>query len=201
MRTLMMAAWCLWMIVSNTTGGALLSSEGGTLVLAAARVAGTENEDDTGSAATPAAAGSSLDASNRLAAAANGFIGTVSRNVPGTNKGRLACAWAVSQMLKKAGLINGSDASNSVDTLISTLKKKGWKEVAIDPDTMRPGDVIKWMGKKKGSGESFRHIGVYWGNRQAISNSSADGKTTDPHDWQGRIKGMKVVMVLRAPGN
>ncbi len=170
--------------------------------LQAARVPGAESEDDTGSA-TPqstAPAYATTDAAKRgLLSAADSFIGTVTRNVPGTARGTKACAWSVSRMLENAGLVEDGFAENAemnnrlVPNLVNNLKTRGWSEISDrSVGSLQPGDIIVW-------GPS-RHVGVVWGDGMAISNQSGRGEVKR-HPILGWYSGWsRIVTVLRYTG-
>lgn len=100
--------------------------------------------------------------------AANAYIGASTANAPGTNNGRLACAWAVNQVLTNAGIapIDGS----SVQSMENTLQ--GGRGTLIDQSTALPGDIVIQAGDS--------HVGICLnaGCTQVISNSSSNASFT-----------------------
>lgn len=101
----------------------------------------------------------------KIATAANSFRGT-STNVPGTNNGRSACAYAVNEVLKLAGLspMGGLSVVNMESALIGGRGKQ------IPITQAVPGDLVIVTS---GSGN---HVGVCISNgcSSALSNSSSN---------------------------
>ena len=92
----------------------------------------------------------------------------VTRDVPGTNNGRLACAYAVNEVLKKAGLGPIDKQGNmSVISMESGLKSGRGKQINKQ-DTVQGDLSIEYSG---------HHVGVCLnsGCSQVISNSSSKG--------------------------
>lgn len=103
-----------------------------------------------------------------ISSAASAYIGASTANAPGTNNGRLACAWAVNQVLTNAGIapIDGS----SVQSMENTLQ--GGRGTLIDQSTALPGDIVIQAGDS--------HVGICLnaGCTQVISNSSSNASFT-----------------------
>jgi hypothetical protein len=103
--------------------------------------------------------------------AADNKLGTCS--VPNTNDGRMACAYAVNEIVAMA---TGSSINNSLSTvaMYSSLQKSPrFTYVGSDPRIAQPGDIIISPARPKQSG----HVGIIEtnnpnGNHTIISNSS-----------------------------
>jgi len=98
-----------------------------------------------------------------VCSAANAYRGTSTANAPGTNGGRSACAYAVSQVVQKAGY--GSFSSN-VATLEGQLT--GGRGTAESQSAAVCGDIVVQAGD--------HHVGICLnaGCTSVISNSSSN---------------------------
>jgi mannosyl-glycoprotein endo-beta-N-acetylglucosaminidase len=118
---------------------------------------------------------------SNLANAAEGNLGMDTTQDPGTSGGVLACADAVSRVLKSAGYKLAP--TNSTVELYKELKQGGWQEV--NPNT--PGAIVV----SPSTGTKHGHTGIVGSDGKTIySNSSKDGKweanyTTD--SWSERF--------------
>jgi hypothetical protein len=121
-----------------------------------------------------------------LAAAAEGNVGKLNTSgFAGTEAGRLACAAAVSQIVKDE---MGYDLpkTNSTAELYDELKK-GWREVPAGT----PGAVIV----SPTSGGQHGHTGIVGNNGAIYSNSSATGNWEQNYtvdSWNKRFGGLGV---------
>lgn len=83
----------------------------------------------------------------------------------GPDGGNKACVWQVNQALKRAGLRPfGSDF-----TAAAYDQLRAGRGIPLSENELQPGDIIvsPTMGKNTG------HIGIYMGNGEIYSNSSA----------------------------
>jgi hypothetical protein len=123
---------------------------------------------------------------SNLAAAAEGNVGKLNTSgFAGTDAGRLACAAAVSKIVKDE---MGYDLpkTNSTAELYDELKK-GWREVPAGT----PGAVIV----SPTSGGQHGHTGIVGNNGQIYSNSSATGNWEQNYTvdgWNKRFGGLGV---------
>src|SRR5690606_19310966 len=101
-----------------------------------------------GVSGTEGVSGGTRVGGNNAAAIAEQFIGRNAGELKHSDElpmqswvpNNVNCANFVSACLQKAGLIDGSQASASVDTLASNLKGDGWKTVSLAD--AQPGDVV-----------------------------------------------------------
>lgn len=89
------------------------------------------------------------------------FVTNKSKDI--LKNGDLSCAFYVSVILKILGLIN--DLHTTVKSTILDLEKSGWYKI----EKPKFGAVILWDYKSRGK---HMHLGFYWGNNKAVSNSS-----------------------------
>jgi hypothetical protein len=128
---------------------------------------------------------------NKMAAifaAAVNSKGMSSKEAAGTNNGRLACAWAVSKVLNKAGIMG--DTILGCDALEAKLKGIGAKEVSID---QAPAGAIVFVG---GGGGSGAHVGVRVGEGKDLSNSSSRGSFSLINNFKNDKRGRARAYVL-----
>jgi spore coat assembly protein SafA len=109
---------------------------------------GSSNGGVDGAAPVQGADDSAPVGSNDAASIARRFLGRnaselkrsgdlpMNPNVPSN----VCCANFVSAVLQKAGLLPNSLHTDSVNTLESTLRSRGWD--AVDPSNAKPGDVV-----------------------------------------------------------
>lgn len=77
--------------------------------------------------------------------------------------GDKACAFYVSAILQLNNLIKRSHAT--VDSVIKDMEESGW----IKTDNPKQGDILIWEEKNGNT-----HIGFWWSEGEAISNSSTE---------------------------
>ncbi len=82
--------------------------------------------------------------------------------------GGLSCAFYVSTILSMFGLINSVHAT--VKSTIEDLKENGY----IETQTPIKGDIIIWEAQNF-EGETHSHIGFWWNETTAVSNSDLNG--------------------------
>jgi len=111
------------------------------------------------------------DLQARVAAEARRAFGSMSTASHSPGGGTLACAWAVNQILSRAGVssING----DSVVSMQSVLN--GGRGTRINQSDAKPGDLVLVTGARTTSGSSnANHVGICMNNgcTQVYSNSS-----------------------------
>ena len=101
------------------------------------------------------------------------------RRVDILHDGDLSCAFFVSVILKCFDLI--SKIHTTVVGAERELELNGWRKIKKP----KPGAVIIWAPKKFEDGEVHRHIGIFLGAGEAISNNN---RTRSPqiHIWNNR---------------
>ena len=119
------------------------------------------------------------DARAKVFAAARAFVGHSTRNVPGTQNGVLACAWAVNEVVRialgKPISSEGKDNGLSTDGLFEALTANHTK--LNSKNDAREGDVII----APTAGANHGHTGIVGGTAggvdatQIFSNSSGAG--------------------------
>jgi len=129
----------------------------------------------------------------KLFAAAQAFVGTSTRDVPLTDNGNLACAWAINEAVRRAfgkPISADSKGNNGLDTagLFAALKKHH-KEV----DSPLAGTII--ISPTPPSGNVHGHVGIVGqipatlNNTKIFSNSSSLAKFAQTHtikSWKAR---------------
>jgi hypothetical protein len=133
------------------------------------------------------------DMNAKLFAAAQAFVGTSTRDVPLTDNGNLACAWAINEAVRRAfgkPISADSKGNNGLDTagLFAALKKHH-KEV----DSPLAGTII--ISPTPPSGNVHGHVGIVGqipatlNNTKIFSNSSSLAKFAQTHtikSWKAR---------------
>jgi len=98
----------------------------------------------------------------RIAQATRNYMGTSTRSGP--DGGNLACAWAVNNIMAKAGLPKIGANTNGVASVETALKNG--KGTRVDASQAKPGDIVIWPAPKS-------HIGIYMGDGKVANNSSS----------------------------
>ncbi|AMA55691.1 hypothetical protein [Bradyrhizobium sp. CCGE-LA001] len=149
-------------------------------VAAELNVAVVQGEPGASAPADPAP-GPGADISARVFAKAQAFVNRSTRDVPGTDHGNLACAWAVNEVVRLAlgrPVSADSHGNNGLGTreLFSVLKSRHTQ--ISDP---KPGALI--ISPTPPNGSVHGHVGIVGqnpggtvGNTQIFSNSSAARK-------------------------
>jgi hypothetical protein len=106
----------------------------------------------------------------RICAAASAYRGTSTRNAPGTQNGKLACAWAVNEVLQRASI--KPIGNSSVRVMESALQ--GGRGMRVAQGSARCGDIVL-ITESRGS-----HVGICMnaGCTSVISNSSSNRSFT-----------------------
>lgn len=132
------------------------------------------------------------DKDNNIVNASDGSVANATQAYYGANTsmgpdgGNLACAWAVNNILKSAGIpaVDG----DSVYLMEAELQKG--RGTYVDTSNAQPGDIIVWSDKTKG----VSHVGICQnaGCSQTLSNSSGSATFTAqlPSTWRdvpGRV--------------
>lgn len=98
---------------------------------------------------------------SRIHDAANAYFGSSTRAGPGG--GNVACAWAVNNVLARAGIPKLGENTNYVPSVEEALRNgRGTQVSAADA---QPGDIVISPGQS--------HVGIYMGNGEVLSNSSS----------------------------
>lgn len=156
---------------------------------------------DTGNGQAPTG---TEDVNAKVFAAASAFVGHITSDVPATDNGNLACAWAVNQVVRQAlgkpiNTINGGNNGLSTASMFTVLKAH---HTQLPPGAMPAGAVV--ISPTVGSNHG--HVGIVGGNpgggaagsTQIFSNSSRAGKfeqnyTIDKWTARYRGKGLQVL--------
>lgn len=142
------------------TGGVLRATQPATLAPAAPTARPAQP-----ARVTPAAmvdgfeSGGSVN--QRVFDAAKGYFGTSTRAGPGG--GNVACAWAVNNVLARAGIPKLGANTNYVPSVEEALR--GGRGTQVSAADARPGDIVISPGQS--------HVGIYMGDGQVLSNSSS----------------------------
>lgn len=99
----------------------------------------------------------------------NAFILIDGDKIDLMKNGDVSCAYFVSGILTLFGYLE--KPLGTVKSTRAVLKNKGWKTV----DELVPGCIIVWEERKGDTGEDHKHIGFYYKDNLAISNSSQMG--------------------------
>jgi hypothetical protein len=97
----------------------------------------------------------------RVLEAAKGYYGASTRAGPG--RGNVACAWAVNNVLERAGLPKVGENTNYVPSVEAALRAGRGTEVS--QADAQPGDLV--------IAPNGHHVGVYLGEGRVLSNSSS----------------------------
>jgi hypothetical protein len=163
---------------------------------------------DRGAPGTPAspdpAPGPSADISAKVFAKAQAFVNHSTRDVPGTDHGNLACAWAVNEVVRLAlgrPVSADSHGNNGLGTgeLFSVLKSRH-TQISVP----KPGALI--ISPTPPNGSVHGHVGIIGqnpggsvGNTQIFSNSSAARKFAQNRtisSWNARYSAQLHLPVL-----
>ncbi|MDP2344352.1 MAG: NlpC/P60 family protein [Deltaproteobacteria bacterium] len=101
----------------------------------------------------------------RVAQATRDYMGTSTRSGP--DGGNLACAWAVNNILAKAGLQKVGANTNGVASVEQSLQNG--RGTRISTSEARPGDIVIFPKPRS-------HIGIMSDNGQVANNSSSKAR-------------------------
>lgn len=104
----------------------------------------------------------------RIADATRRYMGTSTR--AGPDGGNLACAWAVNNILKDAGLAKIGSNTNLVRSVEDGLK--GGRGQQVSAAQAKPGDIVIWPAPRS-------HIGIMMENGKVANNSSSRASFTN----------------------
>jgi uncharacterized protein YgiM (DUF1202 family) len=147
---------------------------------------GTNSDDSTRNADTQITTGSTGSTSTtKIGKAAHSLVGSTKFRSKIVDYGNKACAQVVSTALVNAGAM-GSVVLN-VRSVVSELKKRGWKETSVPP--FKEGDVITWKTYDytgDGVKDPDTHVGimVQKDNKMMAMNNSSRLRTprySDPY--------------------
>ena len=99
------------------------------------------------------------------------------------------CANFVSACLQKAGLIDGSQASASVDQLASNLKGDGWQTVSLA--NARPGDVV--LMQRDGQSHVVLFAGMENGQPKFIGSNNVNADGSQRVSWGGASGNYEII--------
>lgn len=99
------------------------------------------------------------------------------------------CANFVSACLQKAGLIDGSQASASVDNLASNLKGDGWKTVSLAD--AQPGDVV--LMQRNGQSHVVLFAGFEGGQPKFIGSNNVNADGSQRVSWGGASGNYEII--------
>lgn len=101
----------------------------------------------------------------RIAVGSRAFRGQSTRHGPAG--GRLACAFAVNQILRRQGIAPIGTNPNYVPSMESDLRARvrAGSAVAVAPGQARPGDIVISSNQS--------HVGIAMGEGRVLSNSSS----------------------------
>lgn len=84
------------------------------------------------------------------------------------HNGDLSCAYFISSIMLIHGLIDRPHFT--VSGTLFAMKNAGWEKIK----TLKVGSIVVW-GSVRQNGSNHKHLGVYIGDQQAISNRSSLG--------------------------
>jgi LysM repeat protein len=99
------------------------------------------------------------------------------------------CANFVSACLQKAGLIDASQASASVNTLASNLKADGWQTVSLAD--ARPGDVV--LMQRDGQSHVVLFAGMENGKPTFIGSNNVNADGSQRISWGGASGNYEII--------
>jgi hypothetical protein len=114
----------------------------------------------------------SADIDVKVGSTAKEKLGMGSKDAPGTNHGRLACAWAVNRVVTTAlGRPIGGGLSTA--NMVQVLKARHAK---VSEQSAPPGAVIISPTEQSGGHANIGHVGLLGADGKIFSNSSNDGQ-------------------------
>ena len=120
----------------------------------------TRAPSGTTAATGPAPAAGSIN--ERVAQATRNYMNTSTRSGP--DGGNLACAWAVNNILRDAGLQKVGANTNGVASVETALRNG--RGTPVTAAQARPGDIVIWPAPRS-------HIGIMSDNGRVANNSSS----------------------------
>ncbi|HNZ73158.1 MAG TPA: hypothetical protein PKG73_00945, partial [bacterium] len=134
-------------------------------------------------------------AADAIARNARSAIGVSTSRVPGTDEGRLACAYSVNEIVRNAlgQPINTSlGTANVYNTLDQDndyiLTENAHQNLGDNYSNLQPGDIIiSPTGDDRLSRENG-HVGIYIGDGEIVSNASTQATIAAPYNVQQWIE-------------
>lgn len=134
---------------------------------------------------------------NNAAAIAEQFIGRNAGELKHSNElpmqswvpNNVNCANFVSACLQKAGLIDASQASASVNQLASNLKGDGWTTVSLQ--NARPGDVV--LMQRDGQSHVVLFAGMENGQPKFIGSNNVNADGSQRVSWGGASGNYEII--------
>lgn len=154
------------------------------------RLPGGADGDGAGPVSGPeTVAGPGTVSGNNAAAIAEQFLGRNAGELKHSDElpmqswvpNNVNCANFVSACLQKAGLIDASQASASVDVLASNLKGAGWQTVSLQ--NARPGDVV--LMQRDGQSHVVLFAGFENGQPKFIGSNNVNADGSQRVSWGG----------------
>jgi hypothetical protein len=108
----------------------------------------------------------------KVFAAARDNINMDSKQAPGTNGGRLACAWAVNRIVKMAlgkEIGGGLATANMITVLVA-------RHLKVNEDSITPGTIVISPTEYRNGRANVGHVGIVGESNQIYSNSSPRGR-------------------------
>ncbi len=154
-------------------------------------------EGTTGTTGTEGVSGSSSVSGNNAAAIAEQFIGRNAGELKHSDElpmqswvpNNVNCANFVSACLQKAGLIDASQASASVDQLANNLKGDGWQTVSLA--NARPGDVV--LMQRDGQSHVVLFAGMENGQPKFIGSNNVNADGSQRVSWGGASGNYEII--------
>lgn len=163
------------------------------------RIPGGANGNGSGPVSGPGTVGDTTTSGggNNAAAIAEQFIGRnagelkYSDDLPMADwvPNNVNCANFVSACLQKAGLIDASQASASVDQLASNLKADGWQTTSLA--NARPGDVV--LMQRDGQSHVVLFAGFENGEPKFIGSNNVNADGSQRVSWGGASGNYEII--------
>jgi LysM repeat protein len=150
-----------------------------------------------GVSGTEGVSGGTRVGGNNAAAIAEQFIGRNAGELKHSDElpmqswvpNNVNCANFVSACLQKAGLIDGNQASASVNQLASNLKSDGWQTVSLA--NARPGDVV--LMQRNGQSHVVLFAGFDGGQPKFIGSNNVNADGSQRISWGGASGNYEII--------
>ena len=118
------------------------------------------------------------DINAKIFAIAKGFVGHVTRNVPGTDHGNLACAWAVNEVTRLAlgKPISSDGGKNGLSTIGIFDALKAHHTKLNSPNDANPGTII--IAPTNGSNHG--HVGIVGTTTGTVNDTQVFSNKSNP---------------------
>lgn len=170
---------------------------GDTLNIPGAGGNGGGSSGSGGVTGTEGVSGSPGVSGNNAAAIAEQFIGRNAGELKHSSElpmqswvpNNVNCANFVSAVLQKAGMIDASQASASVNNLASNLKADGWQTVSLAD--ARPGDVV--LMQRNGQSHVVLFAGFENGQPKFIGSNNVNADGSQRISWGGASGNYEII--------